>query len=48
MMQLFIDVGSTNIKYATSGLKNFRTLRFPKPIINQGDVFEVNPEEIVT
>lgn len=47
-MQLFIDVGSTNIKYATSGLKNFRTLRFPKPIINQGDVFEVNPEEIVT
>ncbi len=46
-MQLFIDVGSTNIKYATSGLNDFRSISFPKPIINEGGKFEVNPEEII-
>lgn len=46
-MKLYIDLGSTNIKYVTSRLVEFRSVRFPEPIINENGIFEVDPEKIM-
>ena len=46
-MELFIDVGSTNIKYATSDLKDFHSVPFPAPIIKENNKYEVDPDQII-
>lgn len=47
-MNLFIDIGSSNIKYCTSSMCDVKSVSFPAPIINEDNKFEVNAEEIVS
>ena len=47
-MKLFIDVGSSNIKYCTSSMRDVNSVQFPKPIIEKNSLFEVDAEKIVS
>ncbi len=46
-MKLFLDIGSSNIKYKTSNNDEVFLIKFPLPLINENNIFEVDAEEII-
>lgn len=46
-MQLYLDIGSTNIKYGTSLSNEIDSVSFPMPIKNQYPYYEVDVDELI-
>lgn len=46
-MKLFLDIGSSNIKYKTSNSDEVFVVKFPLPILSSNSLYEVDVNEII-